>query len=303
MIVTGRHVPAEEAHRLGIIDELAPEGRSGRRRSPSRAASPTQSRCRASATATSGSPKARRTFSRRCANRSRAAPATSARPMPASRRSRRRAKMPFDEGCAFERKLFDELVGSEEARALRYAFFAEREVTKLPHIPAGTQQRPTEKPGVVGAGTMGGGIAMSFADYGFDVRITDATQEALDRGMARIRGNYETSVRRGSLSQDEMDKRLARIHPVAEHRRSRRLRCHYRGGVRADPGQGGDFQKARPGHEPGCDPVLEHVGDRHRHHGQCDEPAAGRRRHAFLCAGQCHEIVRGRPGHEKRAAT
>ena len=55
-------------------------------------------------------------------------------------------QMPFDEGSAFERKLFDELVGSEEARALRYAFFAEREVTKLPHIPAGTTQRPTENP-------------------------------------------------------------------------------------------------------------------------------------------------------------
>src|SRR6478672_11154679 len=123
--------------------------------------------------------------------------------------------MPFDEGCAFERKLFDELVGSEEARALRYAFFAEREVTKLPHIPAGTQQRPTEKPAVVGAGTMGGGIAMSFADNGFDVKITDATQEALDRGMARIRANYETSVKRGSLAADEMERRFARIHPVA----------------------------------------------------------------------------------------
>jgi 3-hydroxyacyl-CoA dehydrogenase len=123
-------------------------------------------------------------------------------------------RMPFDEGCAFERKLFDELVGSEEARALRYAFFAEREVTKLPHIQAGTQQRPTEKPGVIGAGTMGGGIAMSFADHGFEVRITDATKEALDRGMARIRANYETSVKRGSLAADEMERRVARIHPV-----------------------------------------------------------------------------------------
>ena len=92
---------------------------------------------------------------------------------------------------------------------------------------------------------MGGGIAMSFADYGFDVKITDATKEALDRGMARIRANYETSVKRGSLAQDEMERRLARIHPVAEHRRHRRLRRHDRGGVRADPGQGGDFQKAR----------------------------------------------------------
>ncbi len=67
---------------------------------------------------------------------------------------------------------------------------------------------------MIGAGTMGGGIAMSFADNGYDVRITDATKEALDRGMARIRANYETSVKRGSLAQDEMERRLARIHPV-----------------------------------------------------------------------------------------
>ena len=92
LIVSGRHVPAAEAHKLGIIDELAPEGRSRRRRSPSPAGSPTPGRCRASATGTSGSPKARPKCSKRCASRSRAAPATSARPMPASRRSRRRAR-------------------------------------------------------------------------------------------------------------------------------------------------------------------------------------------------------------------
>ncbi len=135
--------------------------------------------------------------------------------MPASRRSRRPATLPFDEGCALERKLFDEQVNSDEAKALRYAFFAEREVAKLPHIPRDTKLRPTDHPAVVGAGTMGGGIAMSFADFGFDVKITDATPEALDRGMARIRANYETSVKRGSLAQDEMERRLARIHPVA----------------------------------------------------------------------------------------
>ena len=74
------------------------------------------------------------------------------------------------------------------------------------------QLRPTDNPAIVGAGTMGGGIAMSFADNGFDVKITDATQEALDRGMARIRANYETSVKRGSLAADEMERRL-RPHP------------------------------------------------------------------------------------------
>ncbi|HEV2189356.1 MAG TPA: 3-hydroxyacyl-CoA dehydrogenase NAD-binding domain-containing protein, partial [Stellaceae bacterium] len=124
-------------------------------------------------------------------------------------------KLPFDEGCKLERKLFDEQVGSEEAKALRYAFFAEREVAKIPFIPADTKLRPTDHPAVVGAGTMGGGIAMSFADNGYDVKITDATKEALDRGMARIKGNYETSVKRGSLAQDEYERRFARIHPVA----------------------------------------------------------------------------------------
>jgi 3-hydroxyacyl-CoA dehydrogenase len=110
--------------------------------------------------------------------------------------------------------LFAEQVNSDEARALRYAFFAEREVRKLPHIPEATPLRPIETAAVVGAGTMGGGIAMSFADYGYPVKITDATPEALQRGMARIRANYETSVKRGSLAQDEMERRLARIEPV-----------------------------------------------------------------------------------------
>jgi 3-hydroxyacyl-CoA dehydrogenase len=122
--------------------------------------------------------------------------------------------MPFDEGCARERELFAQQVDSDEAKALRYAFFAEREVRKLPHIAADTPLRPVENAAVVGAGTMGGGIAMSFADYGIPVKITDATPEALERGMARIRANYETSVKRGSLAADEMERRLARITPV-----------------------------------------------------------------------------------------
>src|SRR3954454_4732527 len=216
MIVTGGHVPAGEAHKLGIIDELAPEGTlkeaaiAFARRVADRKPLP---RIRDSnERLAEGTPDVfegmRKSIARRARNQR--APYACIEAVEAA------CRMPFDEGCAFERKLFDELVGSEEARALRYAFFAEREVTKLPHIPAGTQQRPTDKPGIVGAGTMGGGIAMSFADNGFDVRITDATKEALGRGMARIRANYETSVKRGSLSQDEMDRRLARIHPVPD---------------------------------------------------------------------------------------
>src|SRR3954471_8444928 len=214
IIVTGRHVPAEEAHRLGVIDELAPEGQLkeaaiafARRVADTRKLPRIRDRNERLA---EGAPEVFETMRKSIARRARnqRAPYACIEAVEAA------CTMPFDEGCAFERKLFDELVGSEEARALRYAFFAEREVTKLPHIPAGTQQRPTENPGIVGAGTMGGGIAMSFADNGFDVRITDATREALDRGMARIRANYEASVKRGSLAQDEMEKRLARIQPV-----------------------------------------------------------------------------------------
>src|SRR3954447_19696588 len=216
MIVTGRHVPAEEAHGIGIIDELAPEGQLraaaiafARRVADTRPLPRIRDRNERLA---EGTPDVFETMRKSIARRARnqRAPYACIEAVEAA------CNMPFDEGCAFERKLFDELVGSEEARALRYAFFAEREVTKLPHIPAGTTQRSTEKPGIVGAGTMGGGIAMSFADNGFDVRITDATKEALDRGMARIRSNYETSVKRGSLSQDEMEKRLARIRPVPD---------------------------------------------------------------------------------------
>ncbi len=214
MITSGRHVPAEEAHTLGIVDEIAAEADlkgaamafarrvAGQRPLPrirdknDRLAEGTPALFEA----------ARKAIARRARNQR--APYACIEAVEAA------STLPFDEGCALERKLFDEQVASEEARALRYAFFAEREIAKLPHIPRETQLRPTDNPAVVGAGTMGGGIAMSFADYGFDVKITDATPEALDRGMARIRSNYETSVKRGSLAQDEMDRRLARIHPV-----------------------------------------------------------------------------------------
>jgi 3-hydroxyacyl-CoA dehydrogenase len=215
MITSGRHVPAEEARTLGIIDEIVAEAelRAGaiafaRRIADTRPLPRIRDKNDRLA---EGTPAlfeaARKAIARRARNQR--APYACIEAIEAA------ATLPFDEGCALERKLFDEQVNSAEAKALRYAFFAEREVAKLPHIPGDTKLRPTDHPAVVGAGTMGGGIAMSFADFGFDVKITDATPEALDRGMARIRSNYETSVKRGSLAQDEMDRRLARIHPVA----------------------------------------------------------------------------------------
>ena len=214
LITSGRHVPAEEAHKLGIIDEIMPEGdlkgaaiAFARRVAGQRPLPRIRDKSEKLAEGTSALfEAARKAIARRARNQR--APYACIEAVEAA------STLPFDEGCTLERKLFDQQVVSDEAKALRYAFFAEREVAKLPHIPRETALRPTDHPAVVGAGTMGGGIAMSFADFGFDVKITDATPEALERGMARIRSNYETSVKRGSLAQDEMDRRLARIHPV-----------------------------------------------------------------------------------------
>ena len=221
MIVSGRHVPAEEAKRLGIIDELVAGGRRSapRRVSPLPAASPTSGRCRASATMTRSSPRPRPipASSTRCANRSPAARATRRRPIIASPRSKTRATMPFDDGVARERELFNELENSAEARALRYAFFAEREVARLPDIPRDTPLRPIKTAAIVGAGTMGGGIAMSFAEFGFPVKLLEVDEDALARGLARIRANYQTSVNRGSLSTAEMERRLGLIEGVQSY--------------------------------------------------------------------------------------
>jgi 3-hydroxyacyl-CoA dehydrogenase len=215
MITSGRHVPAEEAQKLGVVDEIVPESdlkaaamafarRVAATRPLPRIRDKTDRLAEGTAALFEG---ARKAIARRARNQR--APYACIEAVEAA------TTLPFDEGCALERKLFDEQVASAESRALRYAFFAEREAAKLPHIPRDTPLRPTDHPAVVGAGTMGGGIAMSFADFGYDVKITDATPEALERGMARIRANYETSVKRGSLAQDEMERRIARIHPVA----------------------------------------------------------------------------------------
>ncbi|HVC53410.1 MAG TPA: 3-hydroxyacyl-CoA dehydrogenase NAD-binding domain-containing protein [Stellaceae bacterium] len=214
MITTGRHVAADEAHRLGIIDELAPEDglkaaaiAFARKIADARPLPRIRDRNDKLAEGTPALFEAtRKAIARRARNQR--APYACIEAVEAA------CAMPFDEGCKLERKLFDEQVNSEEARALRYAFFAEREIARIPFIPRETPLRPTDSAAVVGAGTMGGGIAMSFADNGYDVMITDATPEALQRGMARIRANYETSVKRGSLAQDEMERRFARIYPV-----------------------------------------------------------------------------------------
>ena len=120
---------------------------------------------------------------------------------------------PFAEGMKLERDLFVALMNSPQSRAQRHVFFAEREVAKIPGLPPDTPTREIKAAGVVGAGTMGGGIAMCFANAGIPVTVVETAQDALDRGLATIRKNYANSVARGSLKQEEMDRRLALFKP------------------------------------------------------------------------------------------
>jgi 3-hydroxyacyl-CoA dehydrogenase len=213
MITSGRHVPAPEAAKLGIVDEVLPEGANLRDSAIAYARKiagvrPLPRVRDKTVTAEPGIFDAmRKSIARKARNQK--APYHCIAAVEAA------CTLSFDDGIRREAELFAELETSDEARALRYAFFAEREVAKLPDLPANVAPRDFTTPAVIGAGTMGGGIAMSFADFGYDVKIMDATQEALDRGMERIRNNYATSVKRGSLAEEEMQRRLARIHPVA----------------------------------------------------------------------------------------
>ncbi|WIM09771.1 3-hydroxyacyl-CoA dehydrogenase NAD-binding domain-containing protein [Enhydrobacter sp.] len=126
-------------------------------------------------------------------------------------------ELPFDEGMKRERELFVELVTSQESAAQRYYFFAEREAAKVLDVPADTPQREIKTAGIVGAGTMGGGIAMNFANAGIPVTLLEVKQEALDRGLKTIRTNYENTARRGGMKAEDVDKRMALIKPTLSY--------------------------------------------------------------------------------------
>jgi 3-hydroxyacyl-CoA dehydrogenase len=216
MILSGRHVPADEAKRLGVVDEIV-EGKD----------------LRAEAIRYAGGIVAKRPLPRVHDKTDRLTDAKADPGMfEAMRKSIARKfrnqkapyhcialveaslSQPFDEGLKTERRLFSELENSDEAKALRYAFFAEREVAKIPGLPKDLSLPEIKTAAIVGAGTMGGGIAMSFADFGFPVKLLDAAPEVLAKGMQRIRDNYAVSVKRGSITQEELVERLALIEPV-----------------------------------------------------------------------------------------
>jgi len=127
------------------------------------------------------------------------------------------ATLPFAEGEQVEAREFEQCLHSPQSRALRHLFFAERQAARIPGLPADMPLRNVQSVGVVGVGTMGCGIAMTFANAGFAVTLVEAAQEALDRGLGIIRGNYEATAAKGKLTGAEVEERLALIRPTLRY--------------------------------------------------------------------------------------
>jgi len=124
--------------------------------------------------------------------------------------------LPFDEGLRRESELFRQLVAGDQSKAQRHIFFAEREAAKVPDMPEATKPRPIAHGAVIGAGTMGGGIAMCFANAGIPVTIVETGRDLLQKGLDRVSANYRTTVSRGGLAADEMERRMGLITGVTE---------------------------------------------------------------------------------------
>ena len=214
MVTSGRHVKAAECTELGLIDELVTEGallegalafarKALSEQRPLRIVDEANEKVEAAR----GKPEIFEAFRKKIARKTRGflAPEYNIRCIEAA------VNQPFAEGLATEAKLFRELVTGEQSAAQRYLFFAEREVWKIPDVPRDTPKIKIEKVGIVGAGTMGGGIAMNFANIGLPVTIVDRNQEALDRGLGVVRNNYERSAKRGRLTAEQVEERMGLI--------------------------------------------------------------------------------------------
>ena len=213
MIVTGEPIGAAEARDDGIIDEIVEADltaaaidfargivREGR---PLRLV-----RDREEKLIGEGFADAAETLTRRL--RGREAPAACVEAV------RNAIVLPFEEGLKRESDLFRKLVAGDQSKAQRHIFFAEREAAKVPAIPEGTKPRPIASAAVIGAGTMGGGIAMCFANAGIPVTIVETGRDLLQKGLDRVAANYRATVSRGGLSADEMERRIALITGVIE---------------------------------------------------------------------------------------
>jgi 3-hydroxyacyl-CoA dehydrogenase len=214
MMTSGRHVPAKEALAGGLTDELVEEGklREGALAFARKVVAEGRPLTRIrdqneKVEAARGKPEIFADFRKANARKFRGflAPEYNIQTIEAA------VNLPFDEGLKVERKLFGELMSGSQSAAQRYSFFAERQAQKIPGVPDDTALIPIKKVGIIGAGTMGGGIAMNFANAGIPVVIVEQKQEPLDKGLGIIRKNYERTASRGGITAAQVEERCALI--------------------------------------------------------------------------------------------
>ncbi|MBN8921447.1 MAG: 3-hydroxyacyl-CoA dehydrogenase, partial [Rhizobiales bacterium] len=217
MILSGEPIAATEANRLGLVDEIVsgdlPAGAVAfaRRVAATRPLPRIRDRSDALADLRSNPP----ALDDLVAANTRRARGLHA-PAGAVEALRAAFELDIDDGLKKEREVFTRLVAGDQSKAQRYIFFAEREAAKVADMPRETKARDVKAAAVIGAGTMGGGIAMCFANAGIPVTLLENSKEALDRGLGVIRRNYENTMRRGGLSQEELDRRIALITPTTD---------------------------------------------------------------------------------------
>jgi 3-hydroxyacyl-CoA dehydrogenase len=218
MCTEGRPVPAQTAQAAGIIDEIV-EGellRAAIRFAKARAAAGEIRRTRDIVITPEQSAEGLEACRRTRENLGRTT-ARGAAPYVAVDAIEEAMTLTFDAGSVRERELFADCVVSTESRALRHLFFAEREAGRVPDVPRETPAADIRRAAVVGAGTMGGGIAMSYANAGIPVLLKEVDDAALERGLATIRKNYESSVAKGRMSRDALETTLALIAPTTSY--------------------------------------------------------------------------------------
>ena len=219
VIVSGKMVPSAEARALGMIDDvvggdIVDAAVSRARRMVAESQPPRRTSALDDRVAVArGKPEIFEQFRKKMARRARGfdAPYACVDCIEAA------VNQPFAEGLDTERETFLRLVASDQSTAQRHAFFAEREVAKIPDVPRDTPTRPIETAAVIGCGTMGGGIAMNFANAGISVTVFEVSQDALDTGLALITKNYTATVSKGRLSQEAMDTRLGLISTTVDY--------------------------------------------------------------------------------------
>ena len=218
LIVGGDFMPDEKARALGIVDRLVDgdivDGAVAWARELADSGAPLR-RIRDIATPKPASPAFFDDFRKSIARRQRGFLA----PFNIVECVRAAVELPFDEGMARERALFDECHKSDKARAQIHLFFAERAAGKIPDVPRTTPTRKVERAAVLGAGTMGGGIAMNFVNVGIPVTLVEQNEEALRRGLAVIRGNYEATAAKGRIAAADVETRMGLIDPTTDYGR------------------------------------------------------------------------------------